>query len=196
MYNNQQNQQNQSQLFEGLEYGDLRRLVHPKLHIDEFKSKMGDDADVIVLSFKVKEKQPSEDFEAFIERGYEWVLDADFGSGDFEDGEFLVFVEMDRTPHAATHIIKLLTDIMNLTGQDLEDWKFQYSKDKKEYPISIENLRRIVPMTSEIYQSKFGDDDAVEKSITQMQETARVKITKTAAKNSYTESLKAAAGIK
>ena len=37
-----------SNLFEGLEQGDLKRLVHPELHIDEFKSKLGDDCDVVV----------------------------------------------------------------------------------------------------------------------------------------------------
>ena len=29
--------------------GDLKRLVHDELHIDEYKSKMGDDADVCVI---------------------------------------------------------------------------------------------------------------------------------------------------
>ena len=28
------------QVYEGLELGDLKRLVHPELHIDEFKSKL------------------------------------------------------------------------------------------------------------------------------------------------------------
>ena len=38
-----------NQLNENLEGGDLKRLVHDELHIDEFKSKMGDDADVSEL---------------------------------------------------------------------------------------------------------------------------------------------------
>ena len=56
-----------------MEWGDLDRLVIPEMHIDEFKSRMGDDADVIVLSFKLKDKEPANDLMMFIERGYEWV---------------------------------------------------------------------------------------------------------------------------
>ena len=56
-------------LSEGLEQGDLDRLVHNKLHVDEFKSKMGSDADIIVLSFKVDGKEPARDLMNFIERG-------------------------------------------------------------------------------------------------------------------------------
>ena len=68
-------QQYNSQLSEGLERGDLDRLVHRKLHIDEFKSKMGSDADIIVLSFKVDGKEPGLDLMNFIERGYDWILE-------------------------------------------------------------------------------------------------------------------------
>jgi len=193
---NNSNLNKQYQLSEGLEYGDLRRVVHPELHVDEFKSKMGDDADVIVLSFKVKEKQPAEDLSAFVERGYDWVLDADSGSGDFEDGEFLVFVELDRDAHAAKNIMKLLKDIMNLTEQKLEDWKFRYAKNDKEYDLTEENLRHIVPMNAEIYLSKYGDEEEIASKLEAMQEAARVNIKKQAPKNPYTESLRIAAGLK
>ena len=196
MHSNQHSNQHNFQLFEGMEWGDLRKLVHPKLHVDEFKSKMGDDTDVIVLSFKVKEKQPAEDLSAFIERGYGWVLDADNSAGDFEDGEYLVFVELDRDPHAAQRIFKLLTDMMNLTGQKIEDWHLQYAKDHKEFPLSEEDIRRVVPMTAQIYQSKYGTEEEVEAGIAAMQEAARVPVKKKAAKNEWTESLRVAAGLK
>jgi hypothetical protein len=41
------------QFNEGLESEDLKRLVNNDLHIDEFKSKLGKDSDVVVLSFKI-----------------------------------------------------------------------------------------------------------------------------------------------
>ena len=85
-------------LSEGLEQGDLDRLVHRKLHVDEFKSKMGSDADIIVLSFKVDGKEPARDLMNFIERGYEWILDADISSGELDDGQYLVFAELERDP--------------------------------------------------------------------------------------------------
>jgi hypothetical protein len=117
-------------LSEGLEQGDLDRLVHNKLHVDEFKSKMGSDSDIIVLSFKVDGKEPARDLMNFIERGYDWILDADISSGELDDGQYLVFAELERDPAAAKYIYQLLSDIMNLTDTDLSDWKFQY-RDRK-----------------------------------------------------------------
>ena len=83
-------------LREGLEKGDLARLVHNELHIDEFKSKLGDDRDVVVVSFKVSGKEPANDVVNFVEKGYNWVIDADVSSGEMSDGDFIVFVEIPR----------------------------------------------------------------------------------------------------
>ena len=63
-------------LVEGLGHGDLRRLVHDELHIDEFKSKLGEDRDVVVVSFKVAGKSPAQDVVDFLEKSYDWVIDA------------------------------------------------------------------------------------------------------------------------
>lgn len=194
MYNSKYSKP-QHQLFEGLEHGDLKKLVKPELHIDEFKSKMGDDSDVIVISFKVREKSPAEDLMSFLERGYDWVLDADSSPGDFEDGDFLVFAELDRDPHAAERIVKLIKDILNLTGQDQAEWKFQYSKDEKLYPLTADAIRRVVPMTSDIYNARYGDENT-DQALDAMKEAARVPVKKQAPRNQYTESLRAAAGIK
>jgi hypothetical protein len=183
--------QSNSQLTEGLEQGDLSRLVHNKLHIDEFKSKMGSDADIIVLSFKVDGKEPANDLMNFVERGYDWILDADVSSGELEDGQYLVFAEMERDPSAAKHIYQLMSDVMNLTDNDLSDWKFQYRKNSREHDITPENLADVIPMTPESYRSKFVDKD-----IEAMQESARVAVNRKAPVNPWTESLRVAAGLK
>ena len=199
-------------LFEGLEQGDLARLTHPRLHIDEFESKMGDDSDIIVLSFKVDGKEPALDLMNFIERGYEWILDSDVSSGELDDGEYIVFAELERTPAAAEHIVGLLKDMLNLTGQDLEEWKFQYRKSSNEHDINEEEILSVVPHSSADYEAKYGsDEDDVEVDLANpdndedakvasmigaMQESARVPTTKTAPKNAWTESLRVAAGLK
>jgi hypothetical protein len=192
MFNNLHQSNN---LFEGLEEGDLARVVHPKLHIDEFKSKMGDDADILVLSFKLTEKDPATDLMSFIERGYEWVLDADISTGELEDSSYLVFVEAERNPQAAKQIDKLIDDLLNLTAQNKSEWRFQYQKNKLEYPISADNIRKIVPLTPDSYISKYSDDKLKDK-INALKETARVPMDKQAPVNSFTDSLRIAAGIK
>lgn len=193
MYNNLSHQFNN--LFEGLEQDDLARLVHPKLHMDEFKSKMGDDADILVVSFKVKEKNPANDLMSFIERGYDWVLDADVSTGELEDGDYLVFVEMERTPAAAKQINSLVNDILNLTAQKLSDWRFQYQKSKLEYPISQENIRKIVPLTADKYIQNYSDK-TIDDKIISLKETARIPMNQSAPVNPFTDNLRIAAGLK
>lgn len=190
------NRKTNSHLCEGLEHGDLARLVNPKLHIDEFKSKMGADDDIVVLTFKVNGKEPAADLMNFFERGYEWVLDADVSSGEMEDGEYLVFVELERSPGVCQYIVKLVDDIMNLTVQNIDEWKFQYRKDKTEYDITEENVAKIVPDNPTAYAAKFGIGDESEDELDSMMEAARVPMRRTAPKNAWTESLRVAAGLK
>ena len=61
---------------ESLRKDDLRFLVKKVFEIDAYKSKIGDDYDVVVLSFTVDEEDPATDLENFIEMGYDFVLDA------------------------------------------------------------------------------------------------------------------------
>lgn len=203
MSNKMHSNQHYNQINEGLEYGDLKRLVHPKLHLDQFKSKMGEDADIIVLSFKIGGKEPATDLMNFIERGYDWVLDADISSGELDDGEYLVFVEIERTPEAVEQIEKLLDDMMNLTEQDLAEWRFQYRKDPEEFELTPENLRKYVALTPTSYINRYGEeepesgvDQEGDKELEAMKESARVSINKKAPVNDFTESLRIAAGIR
>lgn len=182
----------QTQLIENLEGGDLRRLVHNELHIDEYKSKMGDDADVCVISFKVKDKEPSTDLVNFIEKGYDYVLDADVSSGEKEGGDYLVFVELDRNPKLPEQIIGLITDIVNLTEQDISEWRVRYRKSTAEGQLTAEHLAKIIPLTPEAYNKKYQRE---QEEIDQLKTAAGVPVTTTAPKNEYTESLKRAAGI-
>jgi hypothetical protein len=189
-------------LRENLERGDLKRLVHNELHIDEYKSKMGDDADVCVVSFKVNGKQPSTDLVNFIEKGYEYVLDADVSSGEKEGGDYLVFVELDRTSELPQQIIKIMEDILNLTEQKLSDWRVRYYRSKKDHDLSEDTLSEIVSLTPEEYSAKYNDDeeesepDDITPDLDAMKAVAGVPVTTTAPVNEYTESLRIAAGLK
>ena len=185
--------------------GDLARLVHDELHIDEYKSKMGTDADVCVVSFKISGKEPSADLVSFIEKGYDFVLDADVSSGEKEGGDYLVFVELERTDKLPEQIIEIMEDIMNLTEQKIEEWRVRYYKSATDNELTQESLAKIIPLTPEAYDAKYGDEDeevdATEpEDITQdldaMKAAAGVTVTTTAPKNEYTESLRIAAGLK
>lgn len=178
---------------ENLEQGDLKRLVTPSIHIDEYKSKMGDDADVCVVSFKISGKEPGADLVSFIEKGYDWVLDADISSGEKEGGDYLIFVEIQRTPELPAQIYSMVDDITNLTDTDISEWTVMYQKTKKEQELSEQGLAAIIPLTPELYQRKYHKD---QKELDQLKTAAGVNVDTTAPKNEFTESLRIAAGLK
>ena len=181
--------QHNNQLHEGLEQGDLARLIDSVYSIDEFKSKMGDDADIIVLAFTAGDKGPAQDLMNFIEKGYDWVLDGDVSSGESNNGEWSVFVELQRTNEAPEQIHQLTSDISNLTDSD--DWRFKYRKDPKTYECTEDSISQIVPLTPESYRQRYEREE-----LDKMMEAARVPMNRVAPKNDFTESLRIAAGIK
>lgn len=194
-------------LRENIEIGDLKRLVHDELHIDEYKSKMGTDEDVCVISFKVSGKEPSADLVSFIEKGYDFVLDADVSSGEKEGGDYLVFVELERTDKLPEQILEIMNDVMNLTEQKIEDWRVRYYKSTVDNGLTQESLANIIPLTPEDYDAKYGKDDEeinstepgpedITRDLDAMKAVAGVPVTTTAPVNDFTESLRVAAGIR
>lgn len=124
MQHNQDNLQQphqRRQLSEGLEAGDLAHLVDHTVTIDEYKSKMGSDEEICVLTFKVQGRDPARDLVSFIEKSYDWVLDADASSGELDDGTYLVFVEIDREADMIDNIITMFEDLERLTSIALQD---------------------------------------------------------------------------
>jgi hypothetical protein len=184
------NKMHQSNIVEGLEQHDLKRLIHDELHIDEFKSKMGRDEDVVVISFKVTGREPAEDLVNFVEKGYEWVIDADVSSGEMDDGDYIVFVEGDRTQDMPELVVDLMKDVMNLTDQKLSDWRLMFRSSPEEFEITADNIRANVPLTAQDYLRRFGT-----KELDEMRTAAGVAVTTKAPKNDYTQSLRSLAGI-
>jgi len=177
-------------LKEGLEKKDLYRLVHPELHIDEFKSKLGRDEDVCVLSFKLSSKEAGLDLVNFIEKGYDWVIDGDVSTGEMEDGDYIVFVECARNHELPDHIMELMSDLMNLTNQDMSEWRVRYHTSNKDYKIDKESLINIIPLDDKEYEKEYGHEE-----LDKLRAVSGVKVNTKAPKNELTEALRIAAGI-
>jgi hypothetical protein len=137
---------------EGLEPLDLKRLVRPILHVDEYKSKLGEDDDVIVLSFTIKGEEPAKELANFFEKGYDWILDSDSSSGELGNNYYLVFVEMERRTDVPKNIMRLVTEMKNLTGQKSNEWKFKYGKDSESYPLEVKYLESKIPLSPHAYR--------------------------------------------
>lgn len=139
----------------GLREHDLEGLVKSVFEIDAYKSKIGSDEDIIVLSFTVDFEDPAKDLENFIEMGYDFVIDADVSPGETDDGVYIVFVEIERTRHAIDQILELLEGIERLTNDS--HMRFRYYKDFKSHDATRENLEAIIPINTENYEVATSD---------------------------------------
>ena len=183
-------------LSEGLEKHDLKRLVSNVISIDAFSSKMGDDADVCVVGFVVKDKDPGLDLVNFIEKGYSFVLDADCTPGENSNGEYYVFVELERSIALPEQIIEMISDVVRLTDIETEEWKFTYYKNNKEIPLSDKNLRKYVILTSDEYNKTVKlEKDQEEAELDALRNIAGVKKSDKQPKDKDIEALQSAAGI-
>lgn len=180
-------------LTEGLEANDLEKLISNRITIDEYKSKMGSDDEIVVIGFYVSGKEPALDLVSFVEKSYNWVVDADVSSGEIDDGKFIVFVEIEREPSIAEQILELLSDLENLTEYKTQDWQIKYYKSNKRLEPNIDSLSKGIPSTPMEYRqlNKNRQDD-----IDKLKTAAGVKVDTAAPKNDFTESLRVIAGIR
>lgn len=132
-----------------LQPGDLRDLVDKVLEIDSYKSKMGDDSDIVVIAFTVANEQASKDLVDFIEKGYGFVLDADNTTGEQDDGMYRVYVELERNRHIPEQIMEIMDGISKLT--DRNDFRFRYYKNFKSRDLDETSLSEEIPMDSTTY---------------------------------------------
>lgn len=141
----------------GLRAGDLKNLVDKIVEIDAYKSKMGSDSDIIVINFTVANKEPANDLINFIEKGYNFVLDADISSGEQDKGLYIVFVEIERNNNAPQQIMELMSGIYLLT--DRKDFRFRFYKGFKSHLLNLENLIKIVPLEKDNYLSTVKESN-------------------------------------
>ena len=141
----------------GLKASDLRDLVYNIFEIDSYKSKMGDDKDIVTLSFSVKEQAAAEDLMNFLEKGYDFVLDADVTKGEQSDGTYKVFVELERDNKSNDNIMEIVDGIKKLS--EIEKFRFRYYKNFRSHNISIESLNEFVPTDPDNYGIKVNESN-------------------------------------
>jgi hypothetical protein len=134
----------------------MEGLLKPTVHVDEFSSKMGDDDDVIVVSFFVRDAQAAKDLMMWFEKGYDFVLDADKSPGEIKPNRYLVYVEIRRRSTAGGHVEQLLHDLNTLTEFDVDDWSMHYRGDT--VPFSRDAFDQTVPLSPRAYRDRYESD--------------------------------------
>lgn len=139
-----------------LKHNDLRDLVFDTVSIDQFKSKVGKDYNVVVLGVKVKGKEPAHDLSKFLETGHD-VLDVDVSTGPNTDGEYTVYLEMERNSKLYDRISTVLEDIVK-ADNSIKTWNFTSYQSKEAREFVEENFNDSVITSSYDYMLKYNKD--------------------------------------
>lgn len=136
-----------------LNHKDLSGTILPFISIDEFEPKAGKIKDVIVVAFYLKDKDPADDLNTFIQRSFIDTLDVDVSPSTDDDGHYLVFVELSRNDNFPNKFQALLKDVKNVAG-DL-DWEVvTYLSDDKKFKFNDPELFNYVILQPSEYISK------------------------------------------
>jgi hypothetical protein len=182
-----QQRQHRSQLNEDLRYQDLAGMLTNQISIDEFASKMGEDDDIVVVSFFVKEKQAADDLVNWFETGYDFVLDADRSPGQVRNNRFLVFVELERRSTTGQKIQDLLDDLNTLCEIEPDQWVAKH--EDNEWEFTPENYR------SHVAQSPLEYRERKEKDLNRVREAAGLDTVPLYDRDSDIEKIQQQAGI-
>ena len=175
---------------ESLDYLDMEGQVKDTVTVDEYAAKMGQDKDIVTLTFTVSSKLAAEDLVAWFERGYDWVLDASVSDGELEPGKWLVFVEMERRSKSPDRIVTLLDDLETLTGLKLKDWNVEVEGD--EVDADPELIRQKMILNPNQYKDKT---EGTEEQMNEMRIRAGIEPKVSYVEDEYIKNLKAIAGM-
>lgn len=139
----------------GLRQNDLEYTIDNVFEIDSYKSKMGDDKDIVTLSFAVKGEQPALDLVKFVETGYDFVLDADKTSGEQADGKYRVFVELERSKKSPNQILEILDGVKKISNQS--DMRFRYYKNFRSQTADESSINEQLPLDPGAYDIKTNE---------------------------------------
>lgn len=129
-------------LNENFDYHDLEGILYPRVTVDEYEAHLGENADIVTLTFLIKSELAGKDLVSWFEKGYDYILDSKLSDGEVSPGKYLVFVELSRRRSVPERIIELIDDLETLTNIPTEDWVIIV--DDKEYPPEEEVLKKAI----------------------------------------------------
>jgi len=175
-------------LSENLNYKDLVGMMKPTIHIDEFASKMGEDDEILVASFFVRDRTAGEDIANWFEKGYDFILDADMSPGEIKPSRYLVYIEMKRRSNVGEKLNEILEDFSTLTEYGKSsDWTMHYRGES--YPWSVETFNRVVPRTPKDYRREIESD------LNEMRHASGIPVKQIYPRERDIKSLQSAAGL-
>ena len=144
-------------LNEGLDYHDMKGQIDPTVSIDEYAAKMGENSEIVTLTFILKSKEAAKDLVSWLEIGYDYILDASVSDGELEPGKWLVFVEMKRRSNVPDKIVQILKDLETLTDRKVKDYILVVNDE--EYDADADVLKQVMILSPNQYKKEKGEED-------------------------------------
>ncbi len=128
-------------LTEGLEKGDMHRILLPRISIDEYVP-ADPQTDNVVIAFYIKGVPEAViPFKNFCEK-CNGVMDVDYGDSDTVLNTSVVYVEMDRENLNMRDIDDLLVQVSMIASMEKEDFTMTFPHTNQKFPYNPALLQR------------------------------------------------------
>lgn len=144
-----------------VKYGEMENLVEPTISIDQYKPKIGEANETVVVAFEVKFEQPAKDLRNLIETDITEHLDVDVSEGPNGQGNTMVFVEFVRDDRLYEKIMGIMKIASQVTG--ITEWKYNYFKGNSELELTEENLSSTIITDQARYTMTHQMDESLER---------------------------------
>ena len=133
-------------LTEGVRQGDLEYMVSQFISVDQYSTKINNDN--IVVSFFVKEQNAASDMGDFLSKNFfDIINDIEVSDSPTCNGDYQVFLEMERNKYFPEKLCKIIKILELLTGE--QDWCFKTFKTERSLPLTKDNLIKSVDLRIE-----------------------------------------------
>lgn len=137
-----------------VKYGEMVNLVNGTISIDQYKPKIGEANETVVVAFEVSQEGAASDLSNLIETDVVESLDVDVSQGPNNNGNYMVFVEFQRNKKLHTGITEMMKIVANVTT--ITEWQFEYYKSDGAVDLNEDNLKSSVLDNQQEYVLKYS----------------------------------------
>ena len=140
-----------------VKFGEMVNIVNPTISIDQYKPKIGEANETVVVAFECSQERAAGDLSNLIETDIVESLDVDISQGPNNDGNYLVFVEFARDNKLHNRIMEIMKCVSNVT--EITEWQYEYYKGTGAVDLNEDNLKETVLDNQEQYVLKYAQQN-------------------------------------
>ena len=155
-----------------LKHGEMINLVNPTISIDQYRPKIGEVSETVVLAFEVAQEGAAGDLSNLIETDVVKSLDVDVSQGPNNNGKYLVFVEFERNKNLHKNIMEIVKTVSKVT--DINEWTYEYYKGEGSKELTEDNLSQTVLDNQQQYVLKYSQTEETNEDLDRVKQLAGI----------------------